>query len=156
MIEILTMGDVTKDFARLGIEVRRTYNGADYGVCEVTEDEFKILCNEPDDIFGVWEDCGWRYCESSNQDKPTQKVLIKNKEIIAWYDDSIDFDGEEEKQEYLEKNDSVMPLEKFHNLLQYLCDEMGVSQPRNVCALTKDLAKYNNIKLSELFKQYQG
>lgn len=49
-----------------------------------------------------------------------------------------------------------MPLEEFYDLLQYLCDEMGCSSPRNVCALTKDLAKYNNMKLSELFLKYQG
>lgn len=156
MIEILTMGDITKDFKRLGIKARQTYNGADYGVCEVTEDEFKILYDEPNDVFGTWEDCGWRYCKGSNQEKPTQKILIKNKEIVAWYGDSYDFDSEEEKRPYLEKHNGIISLEKFPDLLQYLCYEMGVSQPRNVCALTTDLAKYNNMKLSELFKQYQG
>lgn len=97
MKEVLIMGNVEKDFERLGITLRQTYKGADYGVCEVTEGEFKILCDEPDDIYGAWEDGGWRYCEGSNQDKPTQKVLIMGKKIIAWYDDSLDFDSEEEK-----------------------------------------------------------
>lgn len=155
MKEILTMGNVTNDFKRLGVEVRQTYNGEEYGVCEVTEEEFKILCNEPD-TEGTWDDCGWRYCEGSNQAMPEQKILLNGKEIIAWYDDSEDFEDEEEKQWYLEENGGVMPLEEFSDLLQYLCDEMGCSQPRNICALTKDLAKYNNIKLSELFKIYQG
>lgn len=155
MLEILTMGSVKKDFERLGIILRQTYNGDDYGVCEVTEDEFKTLCDEPEDIFGAWEECGWRYCEGSNKGKPNQKVLIMNKEIVAWYDDTNDFDSEEEKQDYLEEHNGVIPLEKYHDLLQYLCDECGVSQPRNVCALTTDLAKYNNMKLSELFKKYQ-
>jgi hypothetical protein len=156
MIEILTMGNVTKDFKRLGIEVRQTYAGEDYGVCEVTDEEFKLLCDEPDDVPDSWEDCGWRHCEGSNQEKPTQRVLIKNQEIIAWYDDSYDFDSEEEKQAYLKEHNGVMPLESYSNLLNYLCEEMGCSQPRNICALAKDLAKYNNIKLSELFKKYQG
>ncbi|AEB77661.1 hypothetical protein ADU80_04830 [Clostridium botulinum] len=156
MKEILTMGDVTKDFTRLGIEIRQTYNGADYGVVEVTEEEFKTLCDEPDDIFGAWEKSGWRYCEGSNQAVPAQKILIMNKEIVAWYDNSDDFDSEEEKRTYLEEHNGIMPLEKFHDLLQYLCEGMGCSQPRNVCALTKDLAKYNYMKLSELFKIYQG
>lgn len=48
MKEILTMGNVTNDFKRLGVEVRQTYNGEEYGVCEVTEEEFKALCDEPD------------------------------------------------------------------------------------------------------------
>lgn len=156
MKEILIMGDVTKDFERLGITLRQTYNGADYGVCEVTEEDFKKLCDEPDDVFGAWDECGWRYCEGSNQEAPNQKVLMMGKEIIAWYDNTYDFDSEEEKEAYLEEHNGVMPLEKFCDLLQYLCDEMGCSQPRNVCALTKDLAKYNNMKLSELFKTYQN
>ena len=42
------------------------------------------------------------------------------------------------------------------NLLSYLCDEVGASTFKNVCALTIDLAKYNNMKLSELFEIYQG
>lgn len=154
MIEILTMGNIEDDFRRLGITLRETYNGSDYGVCEVTEEEFKKLCDEPDDLYGAWEEGGWRYCKGSNQGIPTKKVLIMNKELVAWYDDSLDFDSEEEREEYLKDNNDVS--EKFHDLLQYLCDEMGCSQPRNVCALTKDLAKYNNMKLSELFLKYQG
>lgn len=156
MKEILIFGDVLNDFKRLCVNLRQTYKGEDYGVCEITDEEFNILCSEPDDVEGAWSEGGWRYCEGSNQEEPTQKVLINNKEIIAWYDDSLDFDNEEEKQEYLKENGGVMPLEEFHDLLQYLCDEMGCSSPRNVCALTKDLAKYNNMKLSELFLKYQG
>lgn len=155
MKEILIMGKVEKDFKRLGVEFRQTYNGTDYGVCEVTDEELKVLCDEPY-VFGAWKHGGWRYCKGSNQSKPTQKVLIHNKEIIAWYDDSLDFDSEEEKQEYLKENGGMITLEKFSDLLRYLCDEMGCSQPRNICALTKDLARYNNMKLSELFKKYQG
>lgn len=135
MKEVLIMGNVEKDFERLGIALRQTYEGKDYGVCEVTEDELKLLCNDADnDNENTWQDCGWRYCKRSNQSKPKQKVLINNKEITAW---------------------GVIPLEEFDDLLQYLCDEMGCSQPKNVCALTKDLAKYNNMKLSELFLRYQ-
>ena len=155
MKELLVMGDVSKDFKRLGIKLNQTYSGTEYGVCEVTEEEFKILCDEPD-IKGTWIKCGWRYCKGSNQQKPFQKVLINNKEIIAWYDDSLDFDSEEEKLAYIEEHGGVMPLERFDDLLTYFVIEMGVSQPKNICALSVDLAKYNNIKLSELFKIYQG
>lgn len=153
MKEILTFGDITKDFLRLDVEIRQTYDSEDYGVCEVTEEEFKILCDDGETDV-TWQDGGWRYNEGSNQGIPNNKVIINNKEIIAWYDDSSDFDSEEEKQEYL-KEYGTIPLEQYRDLLTYLCDEMGCSQPRNVCALTKDLAKYNNIKLSELFRKYQ-
>lgn len=156
MKEILTMGDVRKDFKRLGVEVRQTYKGEEYGVCEVTDEELEILFSDNDEIIGQWEDCGLKYCEGSNQDKPNDKVIINEREILAWYDYDEDFENEEEKQEYLKENNGIMGLEKYNNLLEYLCYHMGVAQPRNVCALTKDLAKYNNIKLSELFKIYQG
>ena len=47
MKEILVLGDVTNDFRRLGIDVRQTYKGEKYGVCEVTEEEYEVLCSEP-------------------------------------------------------------------------------------------------------------
>lgn len=155
MVEILIMGDVAKDFKRLGVKLNQTYSGHEYGVCEVTEEEFKILCNEPD-IKDTWIKCGWRYCKGSNQQKPSKKILINNKEIIAWYNDYLDFDSEEERLTYIEEHGGVMPLERFDDLLTYFVIEMGVSQPKNICALSVDLAKYNNIKLSELFNIYQG
>ena len=156
MQEILIMGDVTKDFKRLGIELRKTYRGADYSVCEVNEEEFKKLYDEPDGIYGAWENGGWRYAEGSNQCNPDTKVLINSKELIGWYDDSYDFVCEEERQEYLESNDGVIEPAEYKDLLTYLCDEMGCSQHRNVCALTTHLAKVNDMKLSDLFKKYQG
>lgn len=142
MKEILTMGNITEDFNRLGIIVRQTYKGEDYGVCEVTEKEFKILCNEAD-TDKAWEHAGWNYSEGSNQGEPTIALLINHHNLICWYE-SIDTEDEE----------TYIP--QYVSLLEYLCDAMGCSQPRNVCALTKDLAKYNGIKLSELFKIYQG
>ena len=143
--EILTMGDITKDFQRLGIIIRQTYNGEDYGVCEVNDEEFKILCNE-DDTEGIWEDCGWRYCEGSNQEVPNKLLSIKGQKINGWYGDDIYEDEDEEN--------SFIPT--YRNLLLYLCASIGCSQPRNVCALAKDLAFYNNMKLSDLFIKYQG
>lgn len=137
MKEILTFGDVTKDFKRLGVDFRQTYLGEEYGVCEVTDKEFEKLCNEPN-TENTWNDGGWRYAEGSNQMIPSEIIKINGEKIIAWYEDIYDFDGE------------------YENLLQYLCYEVGCSQPGNVCALTIDLAKYNNMKLSELFQKYQG
>lgn len=145
MKEILTFGDVTKDFKRLGVEIRQTYNGKRFRVCEITEEEFEILCNDLCDgiITATWLEGGWYYCEGSNQRIPTDIVIINNKKIIAWC------------REHLEKHNEIIPLKKYRDLLSYLSNEMSCSMVKNVCALTKDLAKYNNMKLSELFKQYQ-
>lgn len=149
MKEILTMGDVTKDFKRLGIEVRQTYNGEDYGVCEVTDAEFKILYNEPEDIEGCWEDGGWIYCKGSNQAEVNYTLKVNNQMLKCWYNPL-----EDEFEDQDEDDESYIP--EYYSLLEYLCDHMGCSKPSNVCALTKDLARYNNMKLSKLFKKYQG
>lgn len=141
MKELLTFGDVENDFTSLNVVLRQTYKGKDYGVCEVTDKEYTALCNEPDDIDAAWWDrCGWRYSEGSTQDEPNHTFLINGKELNAW--------KESEEDDYSQ--------EKFSNLLEYLNCEMDCGQPRNICALAKDLAKYNNMKLNELFQKYQG
>ncbi len=136
MIEILTSGNIEKDFERLGVEVRQTYNGKFYGVCEVTEKEFEKLRKEPD-IENTWNNCGWRHNEGSNLGIPSTELLINGKKMIGW--------GDEEEE--------IMTV--HNNLLEYL-EERGFTTFRNISALCTDLAKYNNMKLSELFKTYQN
>ena len=46
--------------------------------------------------------------------------------------------------------------DEYDTLLDYMCDEIGASQPRNVCALAVDLARANGISMAELFSIYQG
>lgn len=141
MKELLTFGNVENDFKRLRISLRQTYKGKDYGVCEVTDQEYIALCNEPDEIDATWWDkCGWRYSEGSNQGNTNYTFLVNGKELTAW--------KESEEDDYSQEN--------FSDLLEYLNCEMGCSQSRNVCALATDLAKYNDMKLSELFQKYQG
>lgn len=45
---------------------------------------------------------------------------------------------------------------EYSNLSQYLCEHLGISQPRNACALAVDLAKYNDMTIAELFEKYEG
>jgi hypothetical protein len=67
MKEILVWGNPEKEFERLGVQPKLTWQG--YGwdkdeemrVYEVNEDDFKILCDEEDDEE-YWQDAGWRYC----------------------------------------------------------------------------------------------
>lgn len=140
MKELLTFGDVENDFKRLKVVLRQTYKGKDYGVCEVTDKEYTVLCDEPDNEVGAWEECGWRYSEGSNQGDPNHLFVINGKELNAWK----------------ENEDDDYNQEEFCDLLEYLNCEIGCSQPSNVCALATDLARYNNMKLSELFQKYQG
>lgn len=149
MKELLVVGEVEKEFNKLGVEYRETYRGEDYSVCEVTEDEFKTLCNDAEKDDEEWENGGWNYCKGSNQGKTNNVLKVNGIELNCWYEP-----GKDELDELEEGEDYYRP--EPSNLLEYLCDYMGCSAFRNVCALTKDLAKYNNVKLNELFKKYQG
>jgi hypothetical protein len=44
----------------------------------------------------------------------------------------------------------------YDNLTTYMCDELGASQPRNVCALAVDLARANGMTMAKLFETYEG
>lgn len=68
-----------------------------------------------------------------------KKLLINGKGIFAW---------ESPVGKYTQY--------RYKDLLTYLCDCLGVSTPKNVCACAVDLAKYNNMSLGELFSKYQG
>lgn len=45
---------------------------------------------------------------------------------------------------------------KYVNLSEYLCDCIGASTGKNVCACVTDLAKYNDMTIAELFDKYEG
>ena len=146
MIEILTFGNIERDFKRCGVELKRTYTGSKYNVYEVSEEELKSLQNDLLDADDAWVDCGWVYSEIANADYVediNKKVIINDEVLIAWYNDEDDDEDDEEFPEY-------------EDLLTYLCDEMGCSLIKNIYALSIRLANANNIKLSELFNIYQG
>jgi hypothetical protein len=74
---------------------------------------------------------------------------INHHYITAW--DGI------QREDYLKKkNNKYFRERKYENLLEYFCNEIGVSQEKNVCALSIDLARKNNITMGKLFMKYQG
>ena len=136
MVEILTLGDITKPFAKLGIPVSQTYKQEDgeiddYGVCEITESELERFSKTDEKL---WDDCGFVWAEGSTmEDEPVYDSKINNCFIKTWDYKAYSSD-----------------------LLEYLSYYLGASQPRNVCALCVDLARINNMTLGELFNTYQG
>ena len=137
MKELLLMGDCKKDFERLGVTLRVTYRGEAYSVAEVTDDEFEVLCKEPNpDIADKWEGCGWRYAGGSNKGIADKKITINGCEVIAWKGNDV--------------------RDKYDKLLEYFCRGCGAAQPRNVCALAVELSMQNGLKMSELFEKCQG
>lgn len=125
-----------------------TYKGDLYEVWEVSDENFKNMCDMADDVFEkVCPNGMWRYSGGSVMERPTDKMIINNMPITAWINETDEWEilvavGKKVK--------------KYHSLLEYFCNEIGTSLPKNVCALAVDLAKANSMKMSELFKIYEG
>lgn len=97
-------------------------------MCNMSDEEFEKLCPK-----GMW-----RSSECSNMGVPTDYLTVNGETLRCW-------------------NRKDEPYRTVYELLlEYLCENIGVSQPRNVCALAVDLAKYNNMTMGELFTKYEG
>lgn len=121
-----------------------TYAGNRYEVWEVSDELFQQMCDMPEEEFVelAGEDAWWRSSEGSNLGVPDTTVYINGKEMLGW---NKRWAGEDEEWEIHE-----------HSLTDYLCDQIGASQPKNVCACAMDLAKYNGMTMGELFTKYEG
>lgn len=164
MKEIL--GNNLEQFFNTEINGERTYKGNRYEVWEVSNETFNAMCDMPEEKFVelAGEDAWWRSAEGSNQGVPDYAFTVNGEKLIAWYDtyrdkDLIeDFENEDEvdKEDGLEQYIATWHTTEFPTLTDYLCNELGASTERNVCALAVDLAKYNNIAMGELFAKYEG
>lgn len=159
-------------FEKLNIPYMQGYSGnighwPNFGVYKVLEQDFSKLCDMPDDEFEKeFPESWWRYAESSNMGTPNCEFVINGHQIDAWQnewyvddlveeyyilplDEQLEYNSVEE---YVDENYRY----KYSNLLEYMCDELGVSTEKNVCALATDLAKYNEMSIALLFKLYGG
>lgn len=119
-----------------------TYKGNKYEVWEVSDEDFETICNMPDDDFMKICPGGLRRSsEGSNMSVPFLDININHKKILAW--PKLGEYGRYSKY-------------SWDSLLEYFCEAIGASSPQNVCALAVDLAIYNDMKMSELFKIYEG
>ena len=141
------LGNNLGQFIKNGIDGKRTYKGDRYEVWEVTNEMFDIMCDMSEELFVelAGEDAWWRSAEGSNLGAPDTKVYVNGHEMIGWAGEPWEDEDEEDEFEIYASN-----------LSNYLCDVIGASQPRNVCALAVDLAKYNNMTMGELFTKYEG
>jgi hypothetical protein len=146
--------DLDLAIMELGIGATKTYQGEDYDVWEMSEDEFQKLTVIPEED---WKDeyGFWRSAEGSNIGNEMSNFKINNQIILAWDGDCRiealnEVNGNEKDVDYCYRD------REYRTLLEYFCDEIGASQPRNVCALAVDLAKINGITMSELFVKYEG
>ncbi len=170
VVEIL--GDkMHKVFKEHGIKYTRTYSkkcnpkkdyDPHYEVYEISQGDMKRLEEVFELPYGSW----WRWCKGSNLGTPFDFFTINGKELIAWggprRDDLIDWwdrEPDEEKEAYhysfREYEEGIMP-HKFETLTEYMCEEIGASTEKNVCALAVDLARANGLTMAQLFQIYEG
>lgn len=137
----------------------RSYKGERYEVWSVNDELFEKMCNMSEEEFVelAGDDAWWRQSTGSVLGSPNSTAFVNGHEIFAWIDEEkhnrwcngCGCDDEEECKE------CKIEERTFNSLSEYLCDEIGASQPKNVCALSVDLARYNKMTLGELFSKLE-
>lgn len=119
-----------------------TYAGDRYEVWEVSDELFVKMCDMSEEEFVemAGEDAWWRSSEGSNLGYPDAEFEVNSENLTGW--DSPIY--------------SSKIGHRYENLSDYLCNCIGASLPRNVCACAMDLAKYNDMTMGELFAKYEG
>lgn len=143
-----------------------TYKGELYEIWEVSDEVFEIMCDmTEEDFINLCPDGMWRYSAGSILGTPDAEYEINGHKITAWDDRRdryIESCRECAIREFIhcqqteDDFNECFGFRKYKNLTEYLCEEIGASSPRNVCALAMDLAKYNGMTLGELFERYEG
>ena len=166
MKEILAV-NLQSLFDNISLKGTKTYSGELYEVWEVSDDTFELMCNMSDEEFEkLCPEGMWRSATGSNMGTPDVEYKINGNLIYAW-DGYSRSDYESECQECSDRKSGACEgtendfsecfgAREYSGLLEYLCEEIGASQPANVCALAVDLAKYNNMTMGELFTKYEG
>lgn len=149
MIEILG-NNLKKFFDTINSNLENadiTYAGNRYEVWKVSDELHKKMCDMSEEEFVklAGEDAWWRSTDGSVLGVPNAKAIVNGEYLTCW-----------DREYYLSDEYEEEPCKEFSSLSEYLCDEVGASQPKNVCACSMDLAKYNNISMGELFQKYEG
>ena len=129
--------------------IESSYKGKDYEVWSVSDVIFEEMCNMEEEKFVsiAGEDAWWRSSEGSVLwYLQTGEVSINGRNVIAWIENGLRSDG----------SIGIHFNMKFSSLTEYLCDFIGASLPKNICACAMDLAKYNNMSMGKLFELYEG
>ena len=126
-----------------------TYTGDRYEVWKVSDKLFDKMCDITEEEFVelAGEDAWWRSSEGSVLGIPRETVYVNGQKLKCWYNEDSCFSFYRGIGKY---------KRKYKSLSDYLCNCVGASQPRNVCACAMDLAKYNGMSMGKLFEIYEG
>ena len=157
-IEILGNSKLSRAFSDLKISATLVYQGKELCVWAVSEKDFNTLCDYPKNKWK--EEWGWwRYSPGSIiSDYPTHLFTVNGKPMIGYYD-------QERLNDYAElwAEDGEMTVKEaeedyfsrtYKGIRSYLCDVIGASTEKNVCAIAMDIATLNGLTFGELFWTY--
>ena len=165
-VEILAGGEFANAVKSLGLtsavcayhyQPQPTHWREEYQVWLLSKEDFDNICAINNDDWK--DDWGWwRHAYGSNLGTVDCAYVINSEKLMAWdglqrkewCQDCSDCAGTEKDK------DECFHDHQYPDILIYLCDEIGASTERNVCACTIDLARQNNLTLAELFKKYLG
>ncbi len=132
-------------FAELGYQKNDRMEGL-VEIWTIDEKTLNYMSNMSEEEFLdlAGEDAWWRWSDGSILGTPSKIITVNGEKMYGWHND------------WNYEDDECEPKSNFSCLSEYLCDEIGASQPKNVCALSVDLAKGNHITMVELFQIYEG
>lgn len=140
-------GHMDQFFEKSGLTGTCTYRNVDkHGVkrevWEISEEDLETMSEMSEEEFAAiaGENAWWRYAKGSNMRKPTGTFFINGVEVKGW----------EARGNYGYKARC-----SYESLMDYFCNHIGASQPRNVCALAVDMARHNNMSMGKLFNKLQ-
>lgn len=129
-IEILSKGNIKKLLAEEEIPFNITYTGEIYNVVEIEKPDLIKLMESIDKEFNGW----YCYSKGARVGSACDFFRVNGHDLIGWSESGKD----------------------YHTLLDYLTEELGLTDDEDICDYAVSLAKVNGMNLSKLFKTYEG
>ncbi|ANI24818.1 hypothetical protein SMUDGE_199 [Bacillus phage Smudge] len=145
-IEVFTIGEIGNQFDRLGItpvthlKLENTLMGI--GVASLTPLDYSKIVNDICVDDSNWQDAGWKNPYGSNLGIPTQTATVNGHDLTCWIEDELDDD------------DEAILNSWFVDIFEYLDIGVGATSFKNSSAVIKDLAKYNNMSITDFMLKY--
>lgn len=154
MKQILGSG-LARAFQALKIKAERKYKNPRFEVWELSEAEYKRLCNVPDED---WKDEAfgwWRWGECILEGSPLYSFTVNGRKMLGWLDDKAiaDLNKGEDPEDMVDE--TYYTGEKYESFTDWLLSVMRLSAERHIACFAISLAKENGLTLAEFMKQYQ-
>lgn len=142
MREILAGDGFYKAVKELKLEAIQTYSSRYDNIFQVwcvSDEAYEQMCAiREEDWKDEWG--WWRYATGTNLEDDGREIKTFKVNGISM----LGFHADKSRKK------------TYENLFRYICDGIGASTAKNVCAISVGLAKLNDISLTQLWSEYQG